>query len=157
MITQRLCERSEAVQPRSGSPRRLGLLAMTLLSITAIPAIAQDAPPLEVNVVGGTNAVTAIAVPAMPTAADAPPSLGRQVAEVIASDLRSTGLFTPLGPDGIGTYHASEASAPAYATWRSAGAAQLVAGYVEANGADRITVACYIHDVAAGRELATRG
>jgi TolB protein len=125
--------------------------------LLASAAIAQDAPPLEVNVVGGTNAVTAIAVPAMPSSGGAPEGLGRQIAEVIASDLRSTGLFTPLGPDGIGTYPAAAAGAPAYATWRSAGAAQLVAGYVEPNGADRITVACYIHDVAAGRELAHQG
>ena len=65
-VPSRHCERSEATQ-RAGSPRRLCLLAMTALFFPAV-AIAQDAPPLEVNVVGGTNAVTAIAVPAMPTA-----------------------------------------------------------------------------------------
>ena len=154
-VPSRHCERSEATQ-RAGSPRRLCLLAMTAWMLPAA-AMAQDAPPLEVNVVGGTNAVTAIAVPAMPTAPGVQPGLGRQIAEVIASDLRSTGLFTPLGPDGLGSYSQDAASAPAYATWRSAGAAQLVAGYVEPNGTDRLTVACYIHDVSAARELAHQG
>ena len=139
--------------------KKFALVAILLSSA----AIAQDAPPpLEVNVVGGTNANAAIAVPPMPTPAEADTmaggtgALGRQVAGVIAADLRSTGAFTPLGPDGIGSYSAAEASAPAYATWRSAGAAQLVSGTVEAHG-DRITVGCYLHDVAAGRELTHQG
>ena len=154
-VPSRHCEHSEATQ-RDGSPRRLRLLAMTAWVLPAA-ALAQDAPPLEVNVVGGTNAVTAIAVPAMPIATGVQPGLGRQIAEVIAADLRSTGLFTPLGPDGLGSYAQGAASAPAYATWRSAGAAQLVAGYVEPNGADRITLACYVHDVSAARELTHQG
>ena len=139
--------------------KQLAFLSVLLASA----AIAQDAPPLEVNVVGGTNAVTAIAVPAMPTpaaadtAAGGTTGLGRQVAEVVAADLRATGLFTPLGPDGVGTYPFNAASTPAYATWRSAGAAQLVTGYVEARPDGRLTVACYLHDVAAGRELTHQG
>ncbi|MCA1654055.1 MAG: Tol-Pal system beta propeller repeat protein TolB [Sphingomonadales bacterium] len=134
-----------------------------LAALLASSASAQDAPPIEVNVVGGVNAQAAIAVPPMPTPApaDTPAggttALGRQVAGVIASDLRSTGRFTPLGPDGIGGYSFAEASAPTYARWRSAGAAQLVAGYVEARGGDRITVGCYLYDIAAGRELAHQG
>ena len=133
-----------------------------LAALLASAATAQSPPPLEVNVVGGTNANAAITVPPMPTSAEADTpaggtaSIGRQVAGVIAADLRSTGAFTPLGPDGIGSYSAAEAASPAYATWRNAGAAQLVSGTVEANG-DRITVGCYLHDVAAGRELTHQG
>ena len=109
--------------------RQLAAAAAFFLATTAM---AQDAPPVEVDITGGSvRSVTAIAVPAMPTAPGVQPGLGRQIAEVIASDLRSTGLFTPLGPDGLGSYSQDAASAPAYATWRSAGAAQLVAGYVE--------------------------
>lgn len=128
--------------------------------IVAAPALAQDqdAPPVEVEVVGGgVNELTAIAVPALPVAGGAPSTLGRQIAEVIASDLRSTGLFTPLGPNGVGTYTLGQASSPAYGEWRNAGAAQLVTGTVEPRGDGRITVGCYVHDVAAGRELARQG
>jgi TolB protein len=47
-------------------------------------------------------------VPAMPsTSGDA--AIGRQIAEIISSDLRITGLFTPLGPGGIGGYSYAEA------------------------------------------------
>ena len=141
--------------------KKIALLPLLLASA----AIAQDAPPppLEVNVVGGTNAVTNIAIPVMPTpaptdtAAGGTVALGRQIAEVVAADLRATGLFTPLGPDGIGSYSYPDAGSPAYATWRSAGAAQLVTGFVQASGPDRIVVGCYLHDVAAGRELTHQG
>ncbi|MCY7398852.1 MAG: Tol-Pal system beta propeller repeat protein TolB [Sphingomonas bacterium] len=134
------------------------LLVSTLLF--AAPALAQDtdAPPVEVDIVGGgVQELTAIAVPAMPVAGGAPSTLGRQIAEVIASDLRSTGLFTPLGPNGIPGYTLGQAEAPAYGEWRNAGAAQLVTGTVEPREAGRITVGCYVHDVAAGRELARQG
>ena len=139
--------------------KHFALLSLLLAS----SATAQDAPPIEVNVVGGVNAQATIAVPPMPTSsnADTPAggtaALGRQVAGVVASDLRSTGNFTPLGPDGIGTYAYTETSSPAYAKWRATGAAQLITGFVEARGDGKITVGCYLYDVAAGRELAHQG
>ena len=125
------------------------------LAMVAAPALAQDSGPLEVDVVGGTNAPMAIAVPALPSQSN--DAVGRQIAEVIASDLRSTGLFTPLGPNGIGSYSVSEASNPVYATWRNAGASALVSGYIETGANGRLTLACYLFDVAAGRELARQG
>lgn len=142
-------------------------IACSLFAIAiSASAIAQDAPPstpIEVDVVGGVNAPMTVAVPVMPTPAPTATeagdtaSLGRQVAAVIAADLRSTGRITPIGPGGIGTYAPPEAAAPIYATWKAAGASSLVAGYVEAGAGGRITVACYLHDVAAGRELAHQG
>ena len=152
--TIRHCERSDAIQPRrQWIASSLALLAMT--TVVAGPAFAQDdPPPLEVDVVGGITAPMAIAVPAMPVAPGAGNSLGHQIAEVVASDLRSTGLFTPLGPRGIGGYSFAQASSPVYAEWRNAGASALVSGYVEPRADGRITVGCYLFDVAAGRELA---
>ena len=117
-------------------------------------AIAQDQPGDEPELVGGSVRTSqAIAVPALPSA----DSSGRQIAEVIASDLRSTGLFTPLGPSGMPSYSQAEAGSPAYPTWRNAGAAALVSGYVEPRADGRLTVACYLHDVTAGRLLANQG
>ena len=155
--TIRHCERSDAIQPRrQWIASSLALLAMT--TVVAGPAFAQDdPPPLEVDVVGGITAPMAIAVPAMPVAPGAGNSLGHQIAEVVASDLRSTGLFTPLGPRGIGGYSFAQASSPVYAEWRNAGASALVSGYVEPRADGRITVGCYLFDVAAGRELARQG
>lgn len=126
------------------------------LAVLTTPVLAQESGPLEVDVVGGTNAPMAIAVPTLPSASG-DLAVGRQIAEVIATDLRSTGLFTPLGPNGIDGYSVAQVSNPTYATWRNAGASALVAGFVEPRGDGRLTVGCYLFDVAAGRELAHQG
>jgi TolB protein len=132
------------------------IIAAVFLIPVAAAGFAQDTGPLEVDVVGGIQAPMAVAVPALPSSSgDA--AIGRQIAEVISSDLRSTGLFTPLGPSGIGTYSFAQASNPVYVTWRNAGAAALVSGYVETGAGGRITLACYLFDVTAGRELARQG
>lgn len=131
------------------------LIFTVLLAGLAGTAIAQDTPQPEPEpeLVGGSvKTNVAIAVPVMPG-----DMVGRQVAEVIASDLRSTGMFTPLGPGGLPGYSVEEAANPAYPNWRNAGVAALVSGYLEPRADGRITLACYLHDVTAGRELTHQG
>ena len=133
------------------------LLFALLLAAFALPtpALAQqdEPPPVEVDVTGaGLATQAAIGVPVVPGG-----PAGRGIAEVIAADLRSTGLFTPIGPGGVPTYAGSEAASPAFSVWRSAGMSALVSGYVEDRGDGRMTLACYLHDVTAGRELAHQG
>jgi len=129
-------------------------LIASLLIGTAGVALAQDQPGDIPELVGGSvKTAQAIAVPVLPSG----DATGRQIAEVIASDLRATGLFTPLGPSGVPTYSQAEAGNPAYPQWRSAGVAALVSGYVEPRPDGRMTVACYLHDVTAGRQLTQQG
>lgn len=127
---------------------------LTVLALgLAATASAQDAPTPDFELVGGSvRQNITIAVPAMPGMA-----IGRGISEVIASDLRATGAFTPIGPAGIGSYAPAQASSPAYGQWRSAGAGALVSGSAEPRPDGRITVACYLHDVTAGRLLANQG
>ena len=133
-------------------------IPFSILMTIASAATAQDQPSDVPELVGGSvRTNVTIAVPAMPAAEGASEALGRQIAEVIAADLRSSGAFTPLGPNGIGGYSVAQATAPAYGDWRNAGATALVAGYVEARADGRVTVACLLHDVTAGRQLATQG
>jgi TolB protein len=129
-------------------------LALLALILPAASALAQDegAPPVEVEVVGGQNSQLTVAVPEVPGQA-----IGRSIAEVIASDLRSTGGFTPIGPSGVPTYGQAQAASPAFGEWRSTGAGALVTGYVEPRADGRVTLACYLHDVTAGRLLANQG
>ena len=127
------------------------LILTALLATLASTASAQDEPLPEL-VGGSVRTSTAVAVPVMPGDV-----IGRQVAEVIASDLRSTGMFTPLGPSGLPSYSVEEAGNPAYPSWRNAGVAALVSGYIEPRPDGRITLACYLHDVTAGRELVHQG
>jgi TolB protein len=129
------------------------LIFSLLLAGLAGAAIAQDTPESPPELVGGSvRSNTDIAVPVMPG-----DMIGRQVSEVIATDLRSTGLFTPIGPGGLPGYSVEEAANPAYPSWRNAGVAALVSGYIEARPDGRMTVACYLHDVTTGRELTHQG
>ena len=69
------------------------ILTALAFGISAVAASAQDAPPPEFELVGGSvKSNFAIAVPALPSPSNE--AVGRQISEVIASDLRSTGLFT---------------------------------------------------------------
>ena len=135
--------------------RKLALLVSAIGLAAVAQAQDQSEPP---EVVGGSvRSAQTIAVPAMPAAQGASEALGLQIAEVISSDLRSTGAFTPLGPNGIGSYTVAQAGSPAYGEWRGAGASALVSGYVEARPDGRVTLACLLHDVTAGRQLASQG
>jgi TolB protein len=126
----------------------------------AAPASAQ----LHVDVTDETPEQLVLAVPVMPTpetvstAAGATDALGRQVAEVVANDLRGSGLFKPVGPSGIRAIGFAEVTAPQYDYWGSAGAQALVHGFVRADaGGGKITVGCYLYDVALKSELTRQG
>ncbi|HEX9964163.1 MAG TPA: Tol-Pal system beta propeller repeat protein TolB [Allosphingosinicella sp.] len=151
--------------------RRLALAACALL---AAPALAQSQPPagsspnreggkLVVDVVGGIDAPMSIAVPYMPTPqetdtpAGSTAALGRQVAQVVAGDLRGSGIFQPVGPEGIRQIPFGEVTAPAYSAWSGSGAAALVQGFVRANPDGQLTVGCYLYDVALQSELTRAG
>jgi TolB protein len=139
----------------------VALLTSVASAQTLPPAPGQSAPPLEVDVVGGQSGDLAIAVPAMPTpqvaqsAAGATDALGRQVAEVVAADLRGSGSFKPIGPGGIGGITFPEVTAPQFDRWGSAQA--LVQGYVRANADGTLTVGCYLYDVNLKSELTRAG
>ncbi len=141
------------------------LIALVLASGGS--AVAQTPPPqtgqtaIEVDVVGGTTADVVIAVPPMPTpqavttAAGSTDDLGRRVAEVVASDLRNSGLFKPTGPGGVRAIGFAEVTAPQFESWGSAAA--LVQGFVRANPGGDLTVGCYLYDVALKSELTRAG
>ena len=148
---------------------RLLPLLFTLFATPALaqqpvaPAPGQTPPPLEVSVTGGISAPLPIAIPVMPTqqVVDTPAgptdALGRQLAQVIAADLKGSGLFTPLAPDRLPSVGFEQVNAPAFDSWNSSGAQALVQGYVRANGDGTLTVGCYLYDVFARTELARQG
>ncbi|MGS1016447.1 Tol-Pal system beta propeller repeat protein TolB [Allosphingosinicella humi] len=127
------------------------------------PALAQEPAPLEVDVVGGISAPMPIAIPVMPTPASANTpagetgALGRQVSEIIANDLKGSGLFSPLGPERLRPVSYPEVTAPDYGFWGGSGAQALVQGFVQANGDGTLTVGCYLYDVLARTELTRQG
>jgi TolB protein len=136
--------------------------AAVLLALMSAGAAAQEAPPLEVDIVGGISAPMPIAVPVMPTPAVVPVAdnlnseqMGRLVAGIVAADLRNSGLFTPQGPEGLPAVGFPQVTAPNWGQWSNAQA--LVQGFVQANGDGKLTVGCYLYDVAAQSELTRQG
>ena len=124
----------------------------------------QDEPGgLVVDVVGGQRAALPIAVPYMATpqpadtAAGNTQNLARQVAEIVATDLRNSGLFTPIGPSGLRAVGYPQVTSPDFAYYSTTGAQNLVHGFVQANGNGTLTVGCYLYDVAAHSGLARQG
>lgn len=106
-----------------------------------------------------------IAIPAFATSAVVPTAaeggnteaLGRNVARVVFNDLKNNGLFKPVGPDALPVVGFPQVAAPTFDTWRGRSAEMLVQGFVRANDDGRLTVGCYLYDVALGSELARQG
>jgi len=134
--------------------------------IAAAPAAAQEPPTEEdepIRVGEGVTAILPIAVPVMPTPrpADTPAgsteALGGRVAEIVAADLRYSGLFTPIGPSGLRAPTYTQVTAPDFPYYAATGAQNLVHGFVQANADGTLTVGCYLYDLAAGTELTRQG
>jgi len=127
------------------------------------PAAGQAPPPLEVSVTGGIAAPLGIAIPVMPTAqaVDTPAGrtdvLGQQLSQIVTNDLKSSGLFKPVGANALKSVPYPEVTAPTFDYWGGAGASALVQGFVRANGDGTLTVGCYLYDVFARTELARAG
>lgn len=134
-------------------------LAMLLSLSFASGARAQ----IEGSVTDETANDLNIVIPAMPTPAEtstpagSTTTLGRQVAEIIASDLRSSGLFKPAGPAGLKAVAFDEVTRPAFDHWAGNGAEALVQGFVRANGDGGLTIGCYLYDVTLKSELTRAG
>ncbi|MBA4763039.1 Tol-Pal system beta propeller repeat protein TolB [Sphingomonas sp.] len=152
------------------------LFAATTAFLVAVPTLAQEQPTAQpaapagesqelptIDVTDESAQDLTIIIPPMPTqqvvstAAGSTDALGRQVSQIIADNLRNTGLFKPLGPTGVRAIPVSEVSAPDFGYWRGATAQALVHGFVRANGDGNLTVGCYLYDVALGTELAREG
>ncbi len=94
-----------------------------------------------------------------PTAANASgtAALGKELARVITSDLKNNGLFKPAGPDGLPQPSFAQVTAPLWSSWSNRSAEMLVHGYVKAGADGRLTVGCYLYDVALKSELVRQG
>ena len=132
--------------------RRSGFrLALVLAAAMPAAASGQDTAP-SVIIVPQLATPENVATPAGDTRL-----LARYVADVIAADLRLTRELVPIGPENARVYSYPEATAPSFALWRKTGAKTLVTGFVQSRSDGRITVGCYLHDLAAGREIARKG
>lgn len=116
------------------------------------------------GVAGAQPSAMVIAIPPLSTPEDKPlegggTTLGMawQATQLIATDLRATSELYPVGPDQKDFYSFPEVTAPNFQRWRAKGVKALVTGFVQARTDGRLTVGCYVYDVAKGRELGRKG
>ncbi len=140
------------------------LASLALLLVMGSGAASAQEQGLTGSVTDENGDVIRIAIPAMPpqqmveTPAGSTELLGEKIAEVIANDLKGSGLFAPMGPGGLARPSMAEVTAPAYPRWAGIGAESLVQGFVRSTGGDaQITVGCYLYDVALKQELIRQG
>ncbi len=145
------------------------LLLATLILAGATAASGQDAQPQPqdddepVRVGEGVVTVQPIAVPYMPTpsaadtAAGNTDALGRQIAQIVATDLSNSGLFNAIGPSGLPRVSFDQVRSPDYAAFSATGAQNLVQGFVQANSNGTLTVGCYLYSISGQNELARAG
>ncbi|QZD90417.1 Tol-Pal system beta propeller repeat protein TolB [Qipengyuania aurantiaca] len=94
---------------------------------------------------------------ATPANASGTEALGLEMARVITANLRNNGLFKPTGPDSLPRPDFANITSPVWGTWSVRGAEMLVHGYVRARSDDRLTVGCYLYDMALQQRLVAEG
>ncbi len=120
-------------------------LACTVLALAmlALPARAD----LRLDITRGRVEAMPIAIPAF-----AGGDVGQNIAQVVSSDLASSGLFRPLDPRSfIQTVAAGEG--PRFADWRQINAQALVTGSVQPQDDGRLRVEFRLWDVFAAQQL----
>lgn len=171
MMTRKFALLIAAALPSLVFPLAPASAQQQLLPASSAKAAAQTTPPAEPE--GLTGSVTdesewqdlGVAIPAFST--DRPvrtaaeggstDALGKNLARVVFGDLKNNGLFKPTGPDQLPGIAYAEVAAPAFPGWRARNAEMLVQGFVKAGDDGRLTVGCYLYDVALGQELARQG
>jgi TolB protein len=135
--------------------------ALPSTAVAQATTVTDDEPELiEVDV---QTRVRKVAIPAFvspasaDTAAGNTNALARQIAEVIASDLRGSGLFEPIGPAGLRAISLAEVTAPQYDYWQGRNADQLIEGFIRAGADGNLTVGCYLYDLGTTQEVTRLG
>jgi TolB protein len=146
------------------------LILLSLTGLASGAAIAQTAPAPqpagdEVDEVVRFDVadVRKVAVPAFvsPASADTvagnTDTLARQIADVIAANLRNSGLFEPIGPGGLRAITLAEVTAPQFDYWQGRNADQLIEGFIRAGADGNLTVGCYLYDLGTSQEVTRLG
>ena len=134
----------------------LGLFASLGLTATAHAQ-------LTVDVDNSAGEELVIAVPGLPTpqnvdtVAGSTSELGAKISDVIVSDLRSSGLFKPIGRNKVRGISYTEVTAPQFPYWSGTSASALIQGFIKTNPDGKLTVGCYLYDVALETELTRQG
>jgi TolB protein len=83
--------------------------------------------------------------------------VGWEMTQLIDADLRQTAEVMPMKPKREDYVSYPEVTAPSFGKWRPLGAKVLLTGFVQGRSDGRLTIGCYVYDVAKGSELGRRG
>ncbi|MEM6382068.1 MAG: Tol-Pal system beta propeller repeat protein TolB [Pseudomonadota bacterium] len=120
----------------------MGLLTALLIILAMVrPAHAV----LEIDITQGSLEPLPIAIPGFGSGTD--PQIGADIAQVITSNLRRSGLFRPLEPASFIQQGLGVDDGPNFAEWRVVNAQALVVGAVERQGDGRLRVDFRLWDV----------
>jgi len=129
---------------------RLFVLFLALMAL-ALPASAQQGP-LRIEITEGVIEPLPFAVPNFVAQNGEAKEIGEDIANVVAADLASTGLFREIQETSFISSITSFTSPVEFADWKAINAQALVTGQVSTNG-DRLVVQFRVYDVFAGQEL----
>jgi TolB protein len=140
------------VQFRSGFTRRrvLALGAATSASVL-LPLTA--AAQLRLDVTQGNVAPLPIAVPDFVGGTPGDTEVARGITQVIAANLRRSGLFAPIDPAAYIEKITSFDVLPRFPDWRTINAQGLITGRVTRQGDGRLKVEFRLWDVSSGQQL----
>jgi TolB protein len=133
--------------------RRRSCLALVFLVLGAFVTAGPAHAVVELNITQGTIQPLPIAIPDFAGDGSVDPQTARDISNVVANDLRSSGLFIPIDQaafieQGVGTD-----SVPRFEDWRVVNAQALVVGRIGANDG-RLRAEFRLWDVFAGKQLA---
>jgi TolB protein len=145
---------------RASLPNRLTLSRRRLITVgagAAVGVLAGLSPRragavLKLDVTQGTIQPVPIAIPDFVGVGLQDPNGGRNVSQIIASNLQRSGLFAPIDPAAYLEKISTIDTLPRFADWRAINAQALVTGRVtQADG--RLKVEFRLWDVFAGQQL----
>lgn len=129
---------------------------VTVLSVCAAIGTTAGVRPaaalVEVDVTRGTIQPLPIAVPAF-VAASTDVQLGADIAQVIAADLKRSGLFQPIEPTSFIQASINPNQVPNFGDWRIINAQALVTGAVTRQADGRLRAEFRLWDVFAGQQM----
>ncbi|MEX2642564.1 MAG: Tol-Pal system beta propeller repeat protein TolB [Acetobacterales bacterium] len=133
------------------TPRRLAQAAAAALAVLAVVAPARA--ELQIDITRGQVEPLPIAIVDFTGDAPSGGELGRNVAEVITSDLRNSGLFKPVDPEAFIQSTDAFNVQPRFADWRVIGAQALVHGRMQNTQDGRVRVEFRLWDVVAEQQM----
>src|SRR6476661_8315226 len=155
-----MCGDGQAMIERVSLPSRHALSRRQLITVgagAAVGVLAGLSPRsagavLKLDVTQGTIQPVPIAIPDFVGVGLQDPNGGRNISQIIASNLQRSGLFAPIDPAAYLEKISTIDTLPRFADWRAINAQALVTGRVtQADG--RLKVEFRLWDVFAGQQL----